>query len=98
MEYRELGRSGIKVSSIALGTMTWGQQNTEADAHAQLDYAVTERGLTFIDTAEVYPVPPETKLQGLTETYLGNWLAKSGKRDKLIIATKISPFISNVNP
>ena len=68
--------------------MTWGQQNTEAEAHAQLDYAVDERGLNFIDTAEIYPVPPEAELQGRTEQYIGTWLKKRGKRDDLIIATK----------
>ncbi len=75
---------------ICLGTMNWGQQNTEADAHRQLDYAIEERGLNFIDTAEIYPVPPETEKQGRTETYIGNWLKKRGKRDDLIIATKVA--------
>lgn len=69
--------------------MNWGQQNTEAEAHEQLDYAVDERGLYFLDTAEMYPVPPETDKQGRTEQYIGTWLKKRGKRDDLIIATKI---------
>ena len=75
MEYRKLGRTDIEVSSICLGTMTWGEQNTEADAHEQLDYAL-EHGVNFIDTAEMYPVPPNSKTQGLTEKYkhpCGTW-------------------------
>jgi len=87
MQYRQLGNSGIKVSTIALGTMTWGEQNTEADAHAQLDLAV-DYGVNFIDAAEMYPVPPKPETQGLTERYLGSWLKASGRRDKLVIATK----------
>lgn len=69
--------------------MNWGQQNNEAQAHEQLSYAVDERGLNFIDTAEMYPVPPETDKQGRTETYIGNWLTRRGKRDDLVIATKV---------
>jgi aryl-alcohol dehydrogenase-like predicted oxidoreductase len=87
MKYSELGSSGIKVSTIALGTMTWGEQNTEADAHSQIDMAV-EHGVNLIDAAEMYPVPPKPETQGLTERYLGSWLKKSGKREQLIIATK----------
>jgi aryl-alcohol dehydrogenase-like predicted oxidoreductase len=87
MHYRTLGRSDIEVSLICLGTMTWGEQNTEAEAHAQLDYAV-ERGITFIDTAEMYPVPPRAETQGRTEAYLGSWLARRGRRDDLVIASK----------
>ncbi len=89
MKKKILGTSGLEVPVICLGTMTWGQQNTEAEAHAQLDYAVEERGINFIDTAEIYPIPPEKNKQGATETYIGNWLAKRGKRDDLIIATKV---------
>lgn len=89
MQTRKLGTSDLNVPIICLGTMNWGQQNSEAQAHEQLDYAVTERGLTFIDTAEMYPVPPEKEKQGRTETYIGNWLKKRGKRDDLIIATKV---------
>ena len=87
MQYRPLGRTDINVSLITLGTMTWGEQNTEAEAHAQLDYA-TERGINLIDVAEMYPVPPKAETQGLSERYLGTWLKKSGKRDQLLIATK----------
>jgi len=91
MRTHKLGTSGLEVPIIALGTMNWGAQNTEEEAHAQLDYAVEERGLKFIDTAEAYPIPPSPELQGLTETYIGNWLKKRGKRDDLIIASKVSP-------
>ena len=87
MQYRPLGRTNVNVSLITLGTMTWGEQNTEAEAHAQLDYA-TERGINLIDVAEMYPVPPKAETQGLSERYLGTWLKKSGKRDQLLIATK----------
>lgn len=87
MQYRPLGRTNINVSLITLGTMTWGEQNTEAEAHSQLDYA-TERGINLIDVAEMYPVPPRAETQGLSERYLGTWLKKSGKRDQLLIATK----------
>ncbi len=87
MQYRPLGRSNIQVSLITLGTMTWGEQNTEAEAHSQLDLAV-EHGVNLIDVAEMYPVPPKAETQGLSERYLGSWLKKSGKRDQLLIATK----------
>jgi len=87
MQYRPLGRTNVNVSLITLGTMTWGEQNTEAEAHAQLDYA-TERGINLIDVAEMYPVPPKAETQGLSERYLGTWLKKSGKRGQLLIATK----------
>jgi len=87
MEQRKFGRTTENVSAIALGTMTWGQQNTEAEAHSQLDFAL-ERGVTFIDTAEMYPVPPMAQTQGRTEAYIGTWLEKSGNRDKVFLATK----------
>lgn len=90
MQKRRIGSSDLEVPGICLGTMTWGQQNTEAEAHDQLDYAVDERGLTFIDTAEIYPIPPEKEKQGRTETYIGNWLKKRGKRDDLTIASKVA--------
>ena len=69
MEYRKLGKTDIKVSSICLGTMTWGEQNTEAEAHEQLDYSVAN-GVNFIDTAELYAVPTKVETQGLTEEHL----------------------------
>ena len=89
MRYRPLGRTDISVSELCLGTMTFGEQNSEADAFAQLDRAVAA-GINFIDTAEMYPVPPRAETQGLTETYIGNWLARRGQRDKLILATKVA--------
>lgn len=89
MEFRKLGNTDIDVSLICLGTMTWGQQNTEAEAHEQLNYAV-ERGINFIDTAEMYPVPGRAETQGLTEKYIGTWLNQRGKRDDLIIASKVT--------
>lgn len=89
MEYRRLGRTDIDVSVICLGTMTFGEQNSEAEAHAQLDYAL-ERGVNFIDTAELYAVPPRAETYGRTEEFIGSWLAASGKRDKIILASKIS--------
>ncbi|MAQ99596.1 MAG: NADP(H)-dependent aldo-keto reductase [Oceanospirillaceae bacterium] len=89
MQQRPLGRSGLNVSKLCLGTMTWGEQNSEAEAHRQLDMAVAY-GINFIDTAEMYPVPPKAETQGLTETYLGSWLAARGKRDDLIIASKVA--------
>lgn len=90
MNIKKLGSSDLEIPVITLGTMTWGNQNSEADAHAQLDYAVDERGLYFIDTAEMYPVPPSKETQGRTEAYIGSWLKKRGKRDDLIIASKVS--------
>ena len=84
-----LGRSGLEVSKVCLGTMTFGQQNTEAEAHAQLDYAL-ERGINFIDTAELYPVMPSAATQGATERFIGTWLKKSGRRADVVLATKIA--------
>ncbi len=88
MEYRKLGSSDLNVSALALGTMTFGEQNTEADAHAQLDLAVSH-GVNFIDTAEMYPVAPRAETVHRTESYIGSWL-KQQQRDKLIVATKIA--------
>jgi aryl-alcohol dehydrogenase-like predicted oxidoreductase len=89
MQYRPLGRTGIEVSLIGLGTMTWGEQNTEAQAFEQLDYAL-EQGVTLIDAAEMYPVPPRARTQGLTETYIGRWLRARGCRDRVVLATKVA--------
>jgi len=89
MEKRRLGRTDLDVSLICLGTMTWGEQNTEQEAFEQLDYATGE-GINFIDAAEMYPVPPKAESQGLTEQYLGNWLARRGRRDDLVIASKVA--------
>jgi aryl-alcohol dehydrogenase-like predicted oxidoreductase len=88
MEYRKLGKTSLDVSKICLGTMTWGEQNSEAEAHEQLDAALAA-GVNFIDTAEMYPVPPKAETQGLTEQYLGTWLKKQQQRDKLVIASKV---------
>ncbi len=88
MEYRTLGSSDLKVSALALGTMTFGEQNTEAEAHTQLDYAVS-RGVNFIDTAEMYPVPPRGETVHRTESYIGTWI-KHQPRDQLILASKIA--------
>ncbi|MGD8788268.1 MAG: aldo/keto reductase, partial [Burkholderiales bacterium] len=88
MQYQTLPGTDISVSRVCLGTMTWGEQNTEAQAHEQLDYAIGH-GINFIDTAEMYPVPPNAKTQGRTEKHLGSWL-KEQPRDKLFIATKVA--------
>ena len=89
MEYNNLGQTDIKVSQICLGTMTWGEQNTEEEAHQQLNYAI-ESGINFIDVAEMYPVPPREETYGLTESYIGNWLSKRKDRDKIILASKVA--------
>lgn len=88
MKYRKLGKTGIDVSELCLGTMTWGEQNTEAEAHEQLDYAVAQ-GINFIDTAELYPVPPKPDTQGSTERFIGSWLKRSGKRQDVVLGTKV---------
>ena len=89
MQHRPLGHTGIDVSVLCLGTMTFGEQNTEAQAHAQLDRALAA-GVNFIDTAEMYPVPPRAETQGRTESYIGSWLAARGCRDQVILATKVA--------
>jgi aryl-alcohol dehydrogenase-like predicted oxidoreductase len=87
MDYRSLGRTHIKVSAIGLGTMTFGEQNSEAEGHQQLDYAV-EHGVNLIDTAEMYSVPPQAETYGSTERIIGSWLKRSGKRNRMVLATK----------
>ncbi len=87
MEYRRLGNTDIEVSVICLGSMTWGQQNTEADAHAQLDAAL-EAGINFVDTAEMYPIPTKSETYGRTEQYIGSWIKGRNCRDRIILATK----------
>jgi len=89
VEKRKLGGTDIEVTKICLGTMTWGEQNTEQEAFEQLDYAI-DQGINFVDAAEMYPVPPRAETQGLTETYLGNWLHQRGNRDRLVIASKVA--------
>lgn len=88
-ETRPLGRTGIGVSSICLGTMTWGQQNTEAEGHAQIDYAL-DQGINFLDTAESYAIPPRAETYGATERIIGTWLRARGGRDRIVLATKVS--------
>jgi len=90
MDYRPLGQTGLSVSAVCLGTMTWGSQNSEAEAHAQIDFAL-DRGINFLDTAEMYPVTPtREETLGRTEEYIGTWIAKSGKRDKIVLASKVA--------
>jgi aryl-alcohol dehydrogenase-like predicted oxidoreductase len=89
MEHRRLGDTDLTVSAICLGTMTFGEQNTPAEAHAQLDLAL-ERGVNFIDTAEIYPVPPRQATYGETERIIGSWLKDRGVRDRVVLATKVA--------
>lgn len=89
MKYTTLPNTDIKVSKICLGTMTFGQQNTEADGHAQMDYAL-EKGINFFDTAEMYSVPARQETYGSTEKILGTWFKKTGKRDEIVLASKIA--------
>ena len=90
MQYTTLGSSGLRVSRVCLGTMTWGQQNTQADADAQLALAL-DAGVKFIDTAEMYSIPPRPETYGATEQIIGNWLNRnSAKREQLVLATKIA--------
>ena len=89
MEKRKLGNTDLKVSKICLGTMTWGEQNTENEGHEQMDYAI-DMGINFFDTAEMYAVPPRKETQGSTERIIGSWFKNRKSRDKIILATKVS--------
>lgn len=89
MKYTTLPNTDIKVSKICLGTMTFGQQNTEADGHAQMDYAL-EKGVNFFDTAEMYSIPARQETYGSTEKILGTWFKKSGRREEIVLASKIA--------
>ena len=89
MNYRKLGNTDLKVSTICLGTMTWGEQNTQEEGFEQMDYAL-DQGVNFWDTAELYAVPPKAETFGHTETIIGNWFEKNKKRDKVILATKVA--------
>ena len=90
MRMKTIGRTGISVSAICLGTMTWGTKNSEAEAHEQMDHAVAE-GINFFDTAELYPVTPlSAETQGRTEDYIGTWFQKTGKRQDIVLATKVA--------
>lgn len=101
MEYRKLGDTNSDVSVICLGTMTWGQQNTDEQAFEQMDYAVSQ-GVNFFDTAELYSIPPKSETYGRTETIIGKWFKKHGKRNQIVLASKIAgpgeewiPYIRN---
>lgn len=102
MKYNALGKTDTKVSQICLGTMTWGEQNTQDEAFEQMDYAL-DAGINFFDTAELYPVPPMAETYSTTETIIGNWLASRNNRDKIILASKVAgradwiPHIRNGN-
>ena len=89
MKQKKLGRTDIDVSELCLGTMTWGLQNTEADGHAQMNYAV-ERGINFFDTAEMYAVPPSAETYGKTEEIIGTWFRKTGRRQDIVLASKVA--------
>jgi aryl-alcohol dehydrogenase-like predicted oxidoreductase len=89
MRLVRLGRSDLHVSILSLGTMTWGEQNTEAEAHQQIAFAV-DQGVNLIDAAEMYPVPPRAETQGATERFLGTWLAQPGNRERVLLATKVA--------
>ncbi len=94
MNYRKLGNTDLEVSTICLGTMTWGEQNTQEEGFEQMDHAL-EQGINFFDTAEIYAVPPKKETYGKTEEIIGNWFKKKNNRSKIILATKISgPGIS----
>ena len=89
MNYKNLGNTNLKVSTICLGTMTWGEQNSQKDAFEQMDFALNQ-GVNFWDTAELYSVPPRKETYGVTEEIIGNWFEKTKKRDKVILATKVA--------
>ena len=89
MNYKKLGNTDLKVSTICLGTMTWGEQNSENEGFEQMDYAI-DQGVNFWDTAELYAVPPREETFGHTEIIIGNWFKKTNKRDKVILATKVA--------
>ncbi len=89
MNYKKLGNTDLKVSTICLGTMTWGEQNTEKEGFEQMDFAL-DHGVNFWDTAEIYSIPPKEETFGHTEIIIGNWLKKNHKRDKIILATKVA--------
>ena len=89
MNYRKLGNTELDVSTICLGTMTWGEQNNQKEAFEQMDYAI-DHGINFFDTAELYAIPPNKKTYGKTEEIIGNWFEQKNNREKIILATKIS--------
>ena len=87
MNYRKLGNTDLDVSTICLGTMTWGEQNTQEEGFEQMDYAL-DRGINFFDTAELYAIPPKKETYGKTEEIIGNWFKEKKNREKVILATK----------
>ena len=89
MNYKKLGNTDLKVSTICLGTMTWGEQNTQAEGFEQMDYAL-DQGVNFWDTAELYAIPPKENTYGKTEEVIGNWFEKTKKRSEVILATKVA--------
>ncbi len=101
MKYNQLGKSSLKVSEICLGTMTWGAQNTKHDAFEQMDYALSE-GVNFVDTAELYSIPSSSETQGRTEEIIGEWFTEKGRRQDVVLATKVSgngiPWIRDKAP
>ena len=89
MNFKKLGNTDLKVSSICLGTMTWGEQNSQNDAFKQMDYAL-DHGVNFFDTAELYAVPMKPETRGKTSQFIGEWFLKTKKRDKIILADKVA--------
>ena len=89
MNYKKLGNTNLDVSTICLGTMTWGEQNSQEEGFEQMDYAL-EQGVNFWDTAEIYSIPPKAETFGHTEIIIGNWFKKTKKREKVILATKVA--------
>ena len=89
MNYKKLGNTDLDISTICLGTMTWGEQNTQEEGFEQMDYAL-DQGVNFWDTAELYAVPPREETYGHTEIIIGNWFKQSKKRDKVILASKVA--------
>ena len=89
MKYTRIPHTDIRISRICLGTMTWGRQNTQAEAYEQMDYAL-DQGVNFFDTAELYPIPVKKELYAVTEEFMGNWFKKTGNRDRVVLASKIS--------
>ena len=89
MNYKKLGNTDLNVSTISLGTMTWGEQNTEKEGFEQMDYAL-DNGVNFWDTAEIYAIPPKEETYGDTEVIIGNWFQKNKKRNKIVLASKVA--------
>ena len=95
MKYKSLGNTDLKVSLICLGTMTWGEQNTQVEAFEQMDYSL-DQGVNFFDTAELYSVPTKESTYTRTETMIGNWFAERNNREKVILATKVATFVAKI--